>query len=40
MVQSKIEEAKEQVEDAIRNVESVLWDLDRYERSLAGGDVE
>ena len=40
MVQSQIEEAKEQVEDAIRNVESVLWDLDRYERSLAGGDVE
>ncbi len=40
MVQNKIGEAKEQLEDAIQNVESVLWDLDRYEHSLTGGGTE
>ena len=40
MVQNKISEAKEQLEDAIQNVESVLWDLDKYERSLTGGGTE
>ncbi|MDO5574597.1 MAG: hypothetical protein Q4G60_11545 [bacterium] len=34
MVQSKIKEAKRQVEDAIRKIEIVLRDLDNWQRQL------